>query len=65
MQFLEKAMENVGAHRDIELITTEKKKKKKLFSIRTKSSNYKVFYRKFISNRNEKKQRYLSINLSI
>ena len=64
MQFLEKAMENVGAHRDIELITTEKKKKK-LFSIRTKSSNYKVFYRKFISNRNEKKQRYLSINLSI
>ena len=28
MQFLEKAMENVGAHRDIELITTEKKKKK-------------------------------------
>ena len=28
MQFLEKAMENVGTHRDIELITTEKKKKK-------------------------------------
>ena len=32
MQFLEKAMENVGAHRDIELITTEKKKKNYLVS---------------------------------
>ena len=45
-------MENVRSHRDIKLITTTKKKK--LFSIRTKSSNYKVFYGTFISNRNEK-----------
>ena len=52
-----KTMENVRSHRDIKLITTTKKKK--LFSIRTKSSNYKVFYGKFISNRNEKNQRYL------
>ena len=28
-------------------------------------AGYKVFYRKLISNRNEKKQRYLLINLSI
>ena len=47
-----KTMENVRSHRDIKLITTTKKKK--LFSIRTKSSNYKVFYGTFISNRNEK-----------
>ena len=52
MQVLEKTMENVRSHRDIKLITTTKKKK--LFSIRTKSSNYKVFYGTFISNRNEK-----------
>ena len=35
------------------------RKKKELFSIRTKLSYYKVFYRKFISNRNEKKQQIL------
>ena len=52
MQVLEKTMENVRSHRDIKLITTTKKKK--LFSIRIKSSNCKVFYGKFISNRNEK-----------
>ena len=46
----EKTMENVRKHRDIKLV----RKKKKLFSIRTKLSYYKLFYRKFISNRNKK-----------
>ena len=42
---------------------------KKLFGVRPKLSYYKVFHRKFISNRNEKtktnkqkKQRYLSVS---
>ena len=34
--------------------TCHSKKKKESFSIRTKFSYYKVFHRKFISNRNEK-----------
>ena len=34
--------------------TCHNKKKKDLFSIRTKFSYYKVFHRKFISNKNEK-----------
>ena len=34
--------------------TCHNRKKKKLFSFRTKLLYYKVFYRKFISNRNEK-----------
>ena len=50
-------MENVRKHRDIKLVTSEKKKE--LFSIRTKLSYYKVFYRASISNRNEKKNKYL------
>ena len=56
-----KTMENVRKHRGIEL---ERRKKKKLFSVRTKLSYYKVFHRKLIGNRNEK-NRYLRINLSI
>ena len=44
-----KTMENVRKHRNIKL-----RKEKYLFSIRTKLSYYKFFYRKFISNRNEK-----------
>ena len=52
MQFLEKNMESVRKDRDIKLVIT--KKKKELFSIRTKLSYYKSFQRKFISNRNEK-----------
>ena len=51
-----KAMENVRKRRDIKLVTTEKKK---LFGVRTRLSYYQVFYRKSISNRNEKKCRYL------
>ena len=31
------------------------RKKKELFSLRTKESYFKAFYRKLISNRNEKK----------
>ena len=45
-----KTMENVRKHRNIKFVTS---KEKKLFSIKTKLSYYKFFYRKFISNRNE------------
>ena len=51
-----KTMENVRKHRDNK--TCYNRKKKKLFGVRTKLSYYKVFHRKFISNRN-KKSRYL------
>ena len=44
-------MENIRKNRDIKLVKTEKEKK--LFSIRTKLSFYKNFYRNFISNRKE------------
>ena len=59
-----KNMENVRKHRDIKLVSTERKKK--LFGVRTKWSYYKVLF----SDRNEKKnkknpRRYLSINLCI
>ena len=36
---------------------SEQRKKKKLFGVRTALSYYKVFHRKFISNKNEKKNR--------
>ena len=48
-----KTMENVRKHRDIKLVTTHRRRN--YFSVRTKLSYYKVFHRKFISNRNEKK----------
>ena len=43
-----KHMEKMRNYRDIKLVTTER-----LFSIRTKLSYYKSFYRKPISNGNE------------
>ena len=46
-----KTIENVRKHSNIKLVTT---KEKKLFSIRNKFSYYKAFYKKFISNKNEK-----------
>ena len=46
-----KTMENVRNHRDIKLVTTDKKKK--LISFRTLSYN-KILFRKFVGNRNEK-----------
>ena len=46
-----KYQENVTKHR---YKTCHSRKKKESFSIRTKFSYYKVFHRKFISNRNEK-----------
>ena len=41
----EKTMENMTKHRNIKLVTTER---------RTKISQHKIFYKKFISNRNGK-----------
>ena len=40
-------MENFPKHRDIKLVTTEKRKKYLV-------SDYRVFHRKFVSYRNEK-----------
>ena len=51
-----KTIENVRKHRDIKLLTTERKKGKKLFGVRTKLLYYKIFHRTSISNRNEKIQ---------
>ena len=51
MQFLEKTMQNVRKQR---YQTCHNRKKKKRFGVRIKLSYYKVFYRKFISNRNDK-----------
>ena len=42
-----KTIENVRKHRDIKLVTTERR--------RTKLSYYKVFYRNFVGHRNWKK----------
>ena len=44
---LGKTMENMRKHRDY-------RNKKKLFGVRMKLSYYKVFHRKYISNRSEK-----------
>ena len=44
-----KTMENTRKNR-----TCNNRKEKKLFSIRTRLSHYKVFHRKFISNANYK-----------
>ena len=51
-----KTVENGRKYKDLitSLITCYNRKKKKLFGVRTKLSYSKVFYRKFISDRNEK-----------
>ena len=46
-----KTMDDVRKYRCIKLVTTERRRN--CFSIRTKLSYYKMFYRKFITNRNE------------
>ena len=43
-----KTMENIRKHRDIKLVTTNKKKK--LISFRTKLSYDKLYFRRFINN---------------
>ena len=48
-----KTMENVRKHRHIKHVTTERRKK--LFVVRTKLSYYKVFGRKCVDYKNEKK----------
>ena len=47
-----KTMENVINHRDIELVTTDKKKKK--ICIRAKLSFNQIYFRRFVNNGNEK-----------
>ena len=53
MQFFEKRLEDVQKHTHGKLVTTEKKNK--IFGIRTKLSNFKIFHRNFVDCRNEKK----------
>ena len=48
-----KTLENV---RKLEVLTCHNRKKKKLFRVKTKLSYHKVFYRKSVSNRNQKTQ---------
>ena len=45
-----KTMENIRKHRNIKLVTTDKKKK---ISFRTKLSYKELYFRRFINNRNE------------
>ena len=45
--------------------TCHNRKKKKVFSIRTKLSYCKVFHRKFISNRNEKEEIFMNKPISL
>ena len=45
-----KTMENMRKHRDIKLVTTDEKRNKLV----SKLSHNKTFFRKFVSNRNEK-----------
>ena len=47
-----KTMENVRKHRDIKLVTTDKKKKKEI-GFRTKLSYNELYFRRFINYRNE------------
>ena len=49
--FGKKTMENERKRRDIKLVTTERRMN---YLVSAKFSYYKVFHRKFISNRNEK-----------
>ena len=57
MQFLEKTIKNVRKHIDIKLVSIERRR-----NYLVSKPNYdttEINYRKCISNRNEKKQRYL------
>ena len=52
-----KTMENVRKHRYIKLVTTERRRNYLVSEPNYHTTNF--FYRKFISNRNEKKLKYL------
>ena len=49
--FGKKTMENERKHRDLKLVTTERNMN---YLVSAKFSYYKIFHRRFISNRNEK-----------
>ena len=51
MQFLEKLWE---MWENIEMLNLQQKKREELFGVRTKLSDYKIFDRTSISNRNQK-----------
>ena len=51
-----KTMENVRKHRDIKLVTTERRRNYLISEPNYHTTNF--FYRKGISNRNEKKDTY-------
>ena len=53
-----KTVENVRKHRDIKLVTTETKNE--LFIVRARLSYNKMFFSKFISHGNEKKQLFMN-----
>ena len=53
-----KTMENDRKHRDFKLVTKERRVAK------TKLSYYKVFHRRFVSNRNEKQKKQILVNKS-
>ena len=53
-----KTMENVRKHRDIKLVTTERRKN--YYVVRTKLWYFKVFHRKLITNRHEKTEIFIN-----
>ena len=58
-----KTMENVRKHRHIKHVTTERRKK--LFVVRTKLSYNKVFGRKCVDYKNEKKYWWMSLSIEV
>ena len=55
----EKTIEKVRKHTDITLVTIERAEREEDICCHNQIIRLQFFYRKFISNRNEKKHRYL------
>ena len=51
MQYLEKPMENIRKHRDMKIVTTDKKRNKLVSEPNYHTMNYII--RRFVHNRNE------------